>query len=227
MPGPLLYLFDIDGTLIGSPRGVGRRALEQACRDACGIDGAMQGIVLHGNTDPYIIEEAFLAQLGRSPTTAELESVMSVYLRHLETELLPEGSVRRMPQVEETITALVARGATVGLATGNIEAGARLKLERVGLWHHFPFGGFGSDAPERAELVRVAIARARQRSGHSFTADAIWVIGDTPRDVAAAHAAGVRAIGVATGPHNETALAAAGADRVFSTLEPFLASLNN
>ena len=106
----------------------------------------MQGIVLHGNTDPYIIEEAFLAQLGRSPTAAELDSVMSAYLRHLEAELLPEGSVRRMPQVEETITALVARGATIGLATGNIEAGARLKLERVGLWHHFPFGGFGSDA---------------------------------------------------------------------------------
>ena len=227
MSGRLLYLFDIDGTLIGSPRGVGRRALEQACQDACGLQGALQGVVLHGNTDPSIIEEAFLAQLGRPPTAAEFEAVMSVYLRHLENELLPEGSVRRMPQVEETITALAQRGATMGLATGNVEAGARLKLERVGLWHHFPFGGFGSDARERAELVRVAIVRARQRSGVAFTADAIWVIGDTPRDVAAAHAAGVRAIGVATGPHDEAALAAAGADRVFPTLEPFLASLNN
>jgi phosphoglycolate phosphatase-like HAD superfamily hydrolase len=187
----------------------------------------MQGIVLHGNTDPSIIEEAFVAQLGRAPTAAEFEAVLSAYLRHLEAELLPEDSVLRMPQVEETITALARRGVAMGLATGNIEAGARLKLERVGLWHHFPFGGFGSDARERAELVRVAIARAQGRSGVTFTADAIWVIGDTPRDITAAHAAGVRAIGVATGPYDEAALAAAGADRVFPTLEPFLASLNN
>jgi phosphoglycolate phosphatase len=227
MSGPVLYLFDIDGTLIGSPRGVGRRALEQACNDACGLVGAMQGIVLHGNTDPSILEEAFLARLGRPPTEAEAESVMSAYLKRLEVELAPEGSVRMMPQVEETLAALTARGHTMGLATGNIQAGARLKLERVGLWRHFPFGGFGSDAPARAELVRVAIARARQRSGVAFTADAIWVIGDTPRDIAAAHAAGVRAIGVATGPHDVDALQAAGADRVFPTLEPFLAALDN
>lgn len=219
----MLYLFDIDGTLIGGD-GSGRRAFDRACLDCLGIVGALDHLRLDGMTDPLILESVFRHHHGRAPTAAETEQVLDTYVRHLEAEVAA-GLYHVKPAVHDTLDHLERRGATIGLATGNLERGARIKLGRGDLWRRFPFGGFGSDSADRATLVRVAIARGEARAGRRFVRDEIHVIGDTPKDIAAAHAAGARAVAVATGRFSLDELRAAGADAAWPTMAEWLATL--
>ena len=212
----MLFFFDIDGTLIGGD-GPGRRSFDRACLEVLGVKGALDGLKLDGMTDPLILEHVYATHLERGPEPGEVGRVLTAYVRLLEDEMR-SCRYHVKPAVEETLAALEARGATLGLATGNLAESARIKLERGRLWHRFPFGGFGSDARDRAELVRVAIARGKARAGRDFARDEIFVVGDTPKDVAAAHAAGARAIAVATGGHAIEELRACGADEVYATL---------
>jgi phosphoglycolate phosphatase-like HAD superfamily hydrolase len=219
----MLCLFDIDGTLIGGD-GSGRRAFERACSDVMGIAGALDHLRLDGMTDPLILESIFAHHHGRAPTESETKQILDLYLAHLEGEVAA-GKYHVKPAVHETLDRLESLHATIGLATGNLEAGARIKLQRGALWHRFGFGGFGSDAAERAELVRIGIRRGFERAGRSFPRHEILVIGDTPKDIAAAHAAGATAIGVATGWYQLEDLRAAGADAAYDTMAGWLATI--
>lgn len=221
----MLVLFDIDGTLIGGD-GAGRRAFERACHEVLGVAGALVGLKLDGMTDPLILDHVYQTHLARAPRRGEEAEVLAAYVRHLEPELA-RSTVRVHPGVHQLLDHLEARGATVGLATGNLRDGARLKLGvGVGhLWSRFPFGGFGSDARDRGELVRMAIERGEERAGRRFAREERFVVGDTPRDVAAAHAAGAQAVAVGTGSHGVEQLRATGAERVFGTLEGWLEEL--
>jgi phosphoglycolate phosphatase-like HAD superfamily hydrolase len=124
-----------------------------------------------------------------------------------------------MPGVEAALDLFEQAGWAIGLATGNVRRGAEIKLARGDLWRRFSFGGYGCDAAERSRLVGRAIERGTERAGRRIPRERTIVIGDTPRDVAAAHACGVRAIGVATGRHSTRDLEEAGADVVMETLE--------
>jgi len=223
----MLYLFDIDGTLIGGD-GSGRRAFERACHDHLGILGALEHLRLDGMTDPLILDSVFRHHHDRSPSEAEMRAIFEVYVRHLEAEVAA-GLYHVKPAVHETLDHLEGRGATIGLATGNLEAGARIKLQRGDLWRRFAFGGFGDDAPAttngRAELVRKAIRRGIEHAGKSFRRDEIWVIGDTPKHIAAAHAAGSRAVAVATAWYTIDQLRDAEADQAFPTMAEWLDTL--
>jgi phosphoglycolate phosphatase-like HAD superfamily hydrolase len=219
----MMYLFDIDGTLIGGD-GSGRRAFERACLDCFGIAGALEHVRLDGMTDPLILDAVFTHHRDRRATDDEARTLFACYVGHLEREV-QAGLYHVKPAVHATLDHLERRGATIGLATGNLEAGARIKLQRGDLWRRFAFGGYGSDAAERAELVRVAIARGAAIAGRPFAPEEVVVIGDTPRDVAAAHAVGARAVAVATGGYSAEALAAAGADFVHPTMAEWLATL--
>jgi phosphoglycolate phosphatase len=223
----VLYLFDIDGTLIGGD-GAGRRAFEQACRDVLGVEWALNGLRLDGMTDPLILDHVFTTHLGRAATAAESAEVLTTYLKHLAPEVAASESYRVHDAVIEVLDLLESRASIIGLATGNLAEGARIKLERSDLWRRFPFGGFGSDASERAELVRVGIERGHAHAPHlgrRLQREEVVVIGDTPRDVAAAHAAGAVAIGVATGRFSVDELHACGADAAYPTLREWMATL--
>jgi phosphoglycolate phosphatase-like HAD superfamily hydrolase len=211
----MLFLFDIDGTLIGT-HGAGMRALERAVADRHGREGAARGVRADGKTDPAIVVEIFERIHGRAATEAEIAAILERYLTHLDDEVA-RSRYQVMPGVAAALDAIEARGLPLGLATGNVERGAEIKLRRGDLWRHFAFGGYGSDAAERGALVARAIERAEARAGRAIARADIWVIGDTPRDIAAARACGVRAIGVATGPHRPDALR--DADLVWETLE--------
>jgi phosphoglycolate phosphatase-like HAD superfamily hydrolase len=214
----MLTLWDIDGTLV-STGGAGLRALDRACHELFGIEGAMRDVRADGKTDPLIVDEIFEQHRGRPATIAEREKILARYVECLSDEVARTERYVVLPGVEKALDAARARGATIGLATGNVEHGARIKLLRGDLWRHFAFGGYGSDAAERAALVARAIERGEAHAGRSFARRDIIVIGDTPRDVAAAHACGAFAIAVATGPHDTTALAKCGADVVMETLD--------
>ncbi|HET6923731.1 MAG TPA: HAD hydrolase-like protein, partial [Anaeromyxobacteraceae bacterium] len=125
---------------------------------------------------------------------------------------------------EALLEALRRRGATMGLCTGNVEEGARLKLARGGLDGFFGWGeeaicGFAADGEARELIVEAALRRASRRLGRTVRPDAALVIGDTPRDVEAAHRVGVPVLAVATGRFSVEELRACGAERVLPTLE--------
>ena len=102
-----------------------------------------------------------------------------------------------------------------------MEGAARTKLIPANLNRFFVFGGYGSDSPDRAELTEQAIGRAARLHGH-LTPDQVFVVGDTPRDIEAAQAAGAVSVGVATGHYSTKELAAAHGDHVLGSLEdPF------
>lgn len=221
----LLVLFDIDGTLVRTG-GAGFRALDRAFVDLFGFT-CPADLPLSGKTDPLIVEEVFVARTGRPPAPDAAQRVLDLYVRFLADEVARSATYRVLPGVPAALDRLEAGGdAVVGLATGNVEDGARIKLERGGLWGRFRFGGYGSDAADRPRLVARAIERGERYAGRTFPRRDIVVIGDTPRDVAAAHACGVTAIGVATGPHAAAALHASGADVVMETLEELPAWLD-
>ena len=137
----------------------------------------------------------------------EIEAVLAAYLIALEEEC-GKGAFVCQPGIEALIPALDGRpGVLLGLCTGNLERGALLKLSSVGLWKHFQFGGYGSDAEPRPEIVRAAWKRAQQRG-----ATEALVIDDTPRGILAAHEAGLPACGVATGRHSTHDLGVHGAE---------------
>lgn len=219
-----IVLFDIDGTLV-SVQGAGRRALQLALQDVTGVSGALEGVRLAGSTDPAILETAFATRVGRSPAgPEELARVMEAYLTRLPEEVEALGEALHVyPGAHALLEALVATGRhQVGLATGNVEEGAYIKLRPAGLDAFFPFGGFGSDAGCRATLVRRGLERGQARAeaawGQRLPPEATVVIGDTERDVEAAHAAGAQAVGVLAGCPDPEALAGAGPELTVESL---------
>lgn len=213
-----LVLFDIDGTLVLTG-GAGRRAMVRTFADLYGIPDAFDAIAMPGRTDVSILAEA----LSRHRLTFDGEAVArfrDAYCRHLLEEIQrPRPDKRVMPGVTPILEALdSAAGVHVGLLTGNFREAARIKLEYFGLWRHFGFGAFGDEVRDRRALVPVAVAEAGRRGVSAGEASDVFVVGDTPLDVACARAAGAVAIGVATGPFDAACLTRAGADHVFADL---------
>jgi phosphoglycolate phosphatase-like HAD superfamily hydrolase len=106
----------------------------------------------------------------------------------------------------------------LGLVTGNIEEGARIKLLPTGLWPHFRVGAYGSDHMDRRRLPSVATRRAHSLVGYPFAPPEVVVIGDTPHDIDCARAFGAVAIAVTTGPYSRADLVADRPDFLFDDL---------
>jgi phosphoglycolate phosphatase len=216
-----VYLFDIDGTLVNAA-GAGRRAFERAVADRCGeTNGSLAGLRLDGMTDRLIVREAL--RILRQPfDDAFCDALLDRYVEHLATEIHAPGYTV-LPGVVEALEALHARGAVVALCTGNVVGGARLKLARGGLERYFDWGasavcGFAADGEERERVVEAALRRASARLGRTVAPREALVIGDTPRDVSAAHALGVPVLAVATGRYGADELRATGAEHVAPSL---------
>src|SRR6185312_16357516 len=153
---PTILLFDIDGTLLDTG-GAGRRSMERAFADRHARRDACAGISFGGMTD-RAIARAGLAAIGVEPTPAAIDDLIAAYLAVLAEELAASSAVVHAG-IEPALDAAAAAGAAVGLGTGNVRAGARLKLARVGLHERFAFGGFGCDDEARDALLRVGAER--------------------------------------------------------------------
>jgi len=212
-----LLLFDIDGTLVRG--GPAKQVFESALSAVYGTAGPINGHDFSGKTDPQIARELLAAAGVRDPEIdAGLPDLWKAYLAGLE-ENLPVRPMTVLPGVVGLLEHLeTLEDVALGLLTGNIVDGARLKLGSVGLMDYFPVGGFGSDSEVREDLPAVAIERASSRWGVDFDRGRVVVIGDTPRDVACGKHGGTRTVAVATGRYDEGILVTTGADRVLPDL---------
>lgn len=213
---PTVLLFDIDGTLV-STGGAGRRSIERAFIEHTGT-AAVLDFSFAGMTDRAIVRLG-LSQAGRTADAAAIAAVLASYLRALEEEVAAAPQFVVHEGVTEALAAAAGwAGHVMGLGTGNVRDGARVKLGRAGLYDRFTFGGFGCDAEDRAELLRTGAERGAAMLGAPRAECRVVVIGDTPKDVAAALAIGAEAIGVGTGPYSAENLIACGATRAFRHL---------
>jgi phosphoglycolate phosphatase-like HAD superfamily hydrolase len=213
-----LILFDIDGTLI-TARGAGRRALRRALLEVFGTTGGLDGYDMSGKTDPRILFEILeCAGLGRDAVRPRFDEFYEAYARSLVEEIGDGRDVVMMPGVAELVKRLDAeRDVALGLLTGNIEQGARIKLGPTGLLPYFALGAFGSDDPDRRCLPSLAARRAHALLGYPFRPREVLVIGDTPHDVDCARAFGAIAVAVATGRFSRAQLETEQPDLVFDT----------
>lgn len=174
---------------------------------------------LDGLTDRLIVRRG-LTSVGVEASEDAIDAVLARYVEFLQEEIegVPEERYRVHAGMREAVRAGREQGMAVGLGTGNVREGARLKLGRVGLFDHFRFGGYGCDAEDRAEVIRIGADRGANELGLPRAECRVVVIGDTPKDVAAAQAIGAECVGVATGSYSVEALLACGATAAFADL---------
>jgi phosphoglycolate phosphatase-like HAD superfamily hydrolase len=210
-------LWDIDGTLLRTP-GIGVRAFVQAVERVTGVVWTPERLDFGGRTDPdiaaRILESAGMTDPLLVPLV--LDALVIAY-EEIAADL--HTAVRVLPGVAATLTQLDDRNAIQTVVTGNLREPAAAKIAAAGLGHHLRLdvGGYGTDHVERAELVRLALARVAA-AGAEFRPADVWVVGDTPRDLACARANGVRCALVATGTYRMDELDNIGADLVLNDL---------
>ena len=215
-----LVLFDIDGTLL-SADGAGKRAIHAALMEVFGTTGPINGYSFAGRTDPEIVRDLLRADgLADAEIDAGLAALWFRYVENLHREVR-EMRVRQLPGVRALVERIEREGGetVLGLLTGNIAAGARIKVEAARLrFERFRVGAYGSDHAERPELPAIAVERARRLNGVEYAGKEIVIIGDTPKDVACGTHLGVRTSATATGRHALDELAACGPDHLFPDL---------
>ncbi len=190
------YLFDIDGTLLNSRDAVHYEAFLIAMRELYGCAVGLDGVPVHGSTDPMIL----LAALQRSgiceavgrAALGEAMSRMSAEVEARANELRPE----LCGAVPELLAELKSMGKLLGVSSGNVERIGWAKLNAAGIGEYFSFGSFSDRNETRTEIFRWGAEEASRRLGGEAR---VCFVGDTPADVAAAKACGFPVIAVATG----------------------------
>jgi phosphoglycolate phosphatase len=221
-PVARLVLWDIDGTLLRGG-GVARDVFDEAVTAVLGRHPGDHRVHMGGKTDPQIaLEILAFAALEDAEAAAHLPAVVEALERGLAdaAEELRRGGYL-LPGVPEVLRALDADPAVRStVLTGNTQANALVKLAAFELtpWIDVEIGAFGSDDADRTALVPVALERARRLRGLDLGPEDVWVVGDTPRDLACARAAGVRCALVATGHSPLDELRATDADAVLEDL---------
>ncbi len=214
------YLFDIDGTLLRCRDRIHVNSFIQSVRRVTGFEVTLEGIVLHGSTDPTILREACsLAGIPSDVVEAQTQAILEAMCESV-TEQRNDMDLVRMPGVEDALRHLAARGALLGVATGNLEMIGWVKIEQAGLREWFHFGGFSDNFPTRSELVADAAKKAHELAGPEAR---VCVVGDTPRDIDAAHANSLPVIAVATGRYTFDELLALEPEVCASSLTDLLA----
>lgn len=215
-----LTLFDIDGTLLRS-KGAGRRAMRRALEAVFGTAGDIDTYPMAGKTDQVIIRDVLqAARIPLPQIVSHMSEYRRVYARVL-VEELTHTQPEPLPGALDLVKRLHARPDVIlGLLTGNLEEGARLKLRAAGFDPAlFVVTAFGSDAVTRDQLPQVALERARALTGHMFWGKQVVIVGDTPNDIRCGRPVGAKSVAVATGPFSLSELAAHGPDILLPDLQ--------
>ncbi|HMU27627.1 MAG TPA: HAD family hydrolase [Solirubrobacterales bacterium] len=220
-------IFDLDGTLL-TTGGAGAVAWDKAFQEVFGKSVDIAKVTESGMTDHDVAFAALRTVLDREPSHQDIDELTPVYVRELPEAVASSEKYRIEPGIVELLERLASEGIPLGMTTGNIEPAARIKMERGDLNRFFAFGGYGSDSPNRAELTLHAIKRGVVTCATGsfpngrpqvLSKDDFIAVGDTPRDVSAAHEAGIRIVSVATGLFDLETLKAAGPEWALPTVE--------
>ncbi|MCX8130768.1 MAG: HAD hydrolase-like protein [Clostridia bacterium] len=194
-----LLIWDIDGTLIQG-RGIGRIAMDKAFFELYGIDSGFKGIEMAGRLDAAIVGDAFKLH-GISDSDQNI--FFSTYCRHLEYEVARLPGTIAAPGIIRLLELLLNEKNFFSiLGTGNIEKGARIKLEKEKMNRFFPTGGFGGSRLERWQIIQEAIHNAQDYFDMEYIPENIYVIGDTPKDIECGKKLDIKSIAVATGMYS-------------------------
>ncbi len=193
-----LVLFDIDGTLVHTG-GAGVKAFGKAFQSEFGIADGTERLKFAGRTDVSLVRE-FFGHHQIEPSLKNFDRFFGAYLDWLE-KLIPNCDGGPCVGVMEFYDQLktLPEPPLIGLLTGNIKKGARIKLERFHLWDKFAFGGFADDHEERPRIAAAAVRRGSERLGRELSGKEVVVIGDTPLDIHCGRAVGAKVLAVATG----------------------------
>jgi phosphoglycolate phosphatase-like HAD superfamily hydrolase len=218
-----LFLWDIDGTLLRT-NGAGVRAMRKTVDALFGTGFNWEGILVSGGLDPIIFAELLTAN-GRTFCDDDHIRFRDHYIGLLQVELTASAhALERMPGIELALATLHRRARETGdvmqgLVTGNYGAAAALKFRACGIdSENFVLAAYGDEGKTRPDLVGLAMRRYQAITGHAADPRRTIIIGDTPRDIACAHAHGCLAFSVATGEYTVEQLHAAGADAVAKNL---------
>jgi len=194
-----LVLFDIDETMLAS-NGAGRRAIARVLNDRFGVPESAMNVPMSGRTDPEILKRMFSKAGLEEKFEAHFQDVIEAYLGVLQEEIEKSRYFILHEGVVDLITALLdLESVFLGLLTGNVERGARMKLARFDLNQYFPVGAFGSDSHDRLDLPAIAKERAEAHYKQNFHAHELVIIGDSENDILCAHGFGASCIAVNTG----------------------------
>ena len=219
-------IFDVDGTLL-TTGGAGGVAWAKAFADVHDHPVDIAAVTESGMTDNDVAMTALRTVMDREPTAEDVAEVTAPYLEYLPEAVATSRAYRVEPGIVDLLERLAADGVPLGVTTGNIEPAAKIKLERGDLNRFFAFGGYGSDSPDRTQLTRHAIKRGVVAAATGnfpggqptvLSPDDFIAVGDTPRDVTAAHEAGIRIVSVATGLFDLETLRGAGPEWALPTV---------
>ncbi len=193
----IVWLFDIDGTLIESGR-AGSRATVEAMRTEFGLDPINGDVPFAGRTDRAIIFDLFRLH-NIQPSEANWQRFRRRYLPELSRQLpIRDGQV--LPGAREMVRTIeTTADQHLGLLTGNIRAGAETKLAFFQLWKHFSFGGFGDVHLSRNDVANDALNASADTLQTTIDPSDVWVVGDTVNDIACARSIGANVLAVSTG----------------------------
>jgi phosphoglycolate phosphatase-like HAD superfamily hydrolase len=200
-----LLLWDIDGTLVCTGA-AGERALVGAMKSLFQIEASLDQIDFWGRTDAHIGRMLF-EHYGVALDEKKLHDFLEMYLVLLQTEMT-KGRTKTHPGIVDILEQVRLRADLAqGLLTGNLVRGAEIKLTHFDVWRYFEFGAFADDSYLRNELGPHALRRAKEKIGREFPPENVFVIGDTPHDVACGKIIGAKTIAVATGKFSVEELA--------------------
>ncbi len=224
-----LLLWDVDGTLVRAGE-LGAAVFDSALEMVLGMKPTSR-VRMSGKTDPQIVQE-YLEQMGVEETDERVDAILrgievQLAAASADGELAAGGSA--LPGVGAALRILAADDRVLStLVTGNVAPNAFLKVAAFGLdqWLDLEVGAYGSDDADRNRLVPIAVTRVASARGVLLDPTDVWVIGDTPRDLECARAAGSRCLLVGTGRYSSEELAPLGADAVFDDLSNVDAVVN-
>jgi phosphoglycolate phosphatase len=195
-----LILFDIDGTLTRTQNGY--IPFNRAILETFRVAGDIRSIFPDGMTDPRILEEIFAKTDTQITISGDQLTRFATTLERSYAGALRDGvtTIRALAGVGELLDSLSTHGEFAqGVVTGNFEVTARIKLQAAGLDAFLPFGAFGSDSAHRPDLPAIAKLRWEKSTGRRIRSDRCVIVGDTPMDLEAARANGMKCVLVGTG----------------------------
>ena len=212
-----LFLFDIDGTLI-SPGPAARMAINQAIENFTGMPPDLQIKNVAGLTDRLIVKNALIKADRESDAAEAIDGIITNYLELFEKTYHQSDGAFVYEDSIDLVNKVKTKNFPIGLLTGNVKRGAKIKLGKFGLMEHFKFGAFGDDGATRNDLPPVAQKIAKDTLGISFSFRDIVLVGDTREDALAAKTNGCQSIVVCRRKEWYDDIVNAGADLVVDSL---------